>query len=86
MTLGQLYVHRFTTATGTSRYTLAVACADGCGSIHDTRTTSVREARDRLRDAGWIDVRGRGWVCGECAAKQREAWLMGILAEVVNCV
>ena len=80
--IGQLYAHHFITATGATRYTLAVVCAGGCAGVKHLRTTSMDEAADVLRDAGWLNVRGRGWVCGECAARQHERALMGASVEV----
>ena len=80
--LGQLYAHDLPAPPGVRNYTLAVVCAGGCAHVKHLRTTSMDEARDRLRDAGWLNVRGRGWVCGECAAKARVLWLMG--AEVAR--
>lgn len=54
-------LHKRPTPSG---YTLAATCA--CGITHDCATTSPSEAHDRLRDAGWHNVAGRGWACAEC--------------------
>ena len=79
---GQLYVHDFPAPPGERRYTLAVTCADGCASVVYLHTHSPQTARDRLWASGWLHVRGRGWVCGECAAQARERALMGETAHV----
>jgi hypothetical protein len=80
--LGQLYAHDLPSPPGARRYALAVACAGGCAHVERLHTTSQNEAADRLRDAGWLHVRGRGRVCGECAAQARERALMGVSVEV----
>ena len=59
-----------------------LACRCTCGHVVLVPTTSPEIAARQLFGIGWLNVRGRGYVCGECAAQARERALMGETAHV----